>query len=185
MPALGFPLAGELGGGDALDELNNISKLLLAFSTPIQDFWNAGLQIEQQLDLENAIGINLDLKGALVDEPRQGLDDDTYRRRIRARIAVHRSTSTVEDLLRIADLIIFEDDAEYFIQTQGGGTVYFRVDGVAVATELATVAHQFLQQAAGVAVRVIFQYNTAPPSGRFRFDVGPGFGIGRLDSQIG
>ncbi len=161
MPALGFPLAAPLdaeGFVDA-DAPNNITKLLTALSLPVQSFWDACEAFKLQLDLDDAAGVWLDLRGKLVGEPRNGLTDDVYRRRIRARIAVHRSTCTTEDLLRIVDLIVFDNGARYVLQTPSGGTVLIRVDGVAVSNEIAIVAQNFLQRAAGTGIRVIFQFD--------------------------
>lgn len=57
--------------------------------------------------LDGATGVQLDLIGTVVGQPRNGLSDDAdYRLRLRARIAINRSGGTAEDILSAVDLLI-------------------------------------------------------------------------------
>lgn len=158
---------------------NNISKLLAALIGPYQDLENSGQQLRTQCSISSAIGVQLDVLGRLVDQKRNGDDDETYRRRIRARIAVHRSNGLTEDLIKVADLVVYADGAQYQVDTQGVATVVVRVLGVAISEDLADIAVDFLLDAKAGGVRLILESSAHDlPAEWFRFDVGPGYDVG-------
>lgn len=182
MASFTFPLTGPLGGdGVAFSELNNISKLLVAMSTAVQSFETAGQQVLSQRTIDNAIGTQLDEIGKVVNQGRIGLDDDTYRRYLRATISTHRSHGTVEDLIKVIDLIIFEDNATYVV-VRSTGTALVQVIGVGITDALALVALSFLRRAAATGVRVVLQYGNVWPL--YRFDAGPGLDIGHFGGEV-
>lgn len=187
MGALTLPLAGPLGGDpedvDALDAPNNISKFLVAVcAAAVQPLEDCLQQLLLQRALDTAIGAQLDVIGDLVGEPRNGLDDDDFRRFCRAAIATHRSRGTTEDLLRILDLVIFNSSAQYVVQFAGTGTVSIDVDNIEVSHSLAAIATSFMARSVSAAVRVVVRTGATPPAGWFRFDSGPGFDTGVLRS---
>lgn len=179
---LSLPVA--LGDGSVEDELNNISKFLTAIcQTGVQPLVDCLNQLYAQRSISTAVGANLDVIGRIVGQPRNGLDDDTYRRYCRANIFAHRSRGTAEDLLRVADLIVFEDAATYDIQPGGVATVVVTIEGFAVTDDLARVVFTFLQRSASIGIRVLLQYvNQLTPV--FQFDAGPGLDVGHLATVI-
>lgn len=164
--------------------LNNISLLLSAFGVSVQDLESALQQVLRQRTLENAIGAQLDAIGAIVGQPRDGLDDNTYRRYCRATVAAHRSNGTVEDIIRVANFVIFDPSAIYIVAQESIATIDVRVQGIALTDVLAMVLLGFLRKSAAAGVRVMETYGTSPPETWFRFDVGPGLDVGHLVSRI-
>ena len=83
-----------------------IQELLRPWLSEVQAAEDAafGLLTEQWLD--TASGRQLDNLGRIIDEPRLGRDDETYRVFLRVRIAVNRSNGTTSDLLNIVRLAV-------------------------------------------------------------------------------
>lgn len=153
------------------DATNNIAKMLTAISVPVQDLETACQQVLRQRSIDNAIGAQLDAIGRIVNEARGGADDDNYRRRVRARISVHRSKGGHEDLIKVTDLIVFDDDAYIHVIPQTPATVIVRVEDVAVSDSVAdTVLFGFLQDTVATGVRVILESGSHSPEEWFTFD---------------
>ena len=93
------------------EKLNNFVKSFLAESTEteglLQDLLN-------DRNLEDAVGVQLDQVGILVGETRDNLDDETFRRNIRLRIAVNTSEGTIEDVYKVISLLYGDVDASVF-----------------------------------------------------------------------
>lgn len=176
MAGLAFPLAGPLGGDP--DPRNNITKLLVALCLGgVQPLEDALKQVLLQRTLELAVGFQLDAIGKIVGQPRNGQDDDTYRRFCRATIAAHRSRGTNEDVLKVLDLVVFDDDAHFKVTPQPHATVTVDIQDIAISADLALTILTFLRRTVSVGVRVILESSEAPPADWFRFDTGPGFDI--------
>jgi len=163
----------------------NIAKLLIAIcGSAVQPIEDCLRQLLDQRSLETAIGAQLDAIGVIVGQPRIGLDDDTYRRYLRATIATHRSRGTVEDLLRVISLVIFDDDAHYAVLPQPVATVLVRVLDIALTDALAQIAYTFLARSAATGIRIMLEFGESPPAQWFTFDTGPGFNQGHLIGRI-
>ncbi|MGL4442054.1 MAG: hypothetical protein ACRCU1_00420, partial [Alsobacter sp.] len=105
-----------------------------------------------------AVGAQLDVIGSIVAQPRDTPDDVVYRRRIRAKIAVNRSSGLPDDLLRIARIVIDDLGARLNV-TGSNATATIQQDGVAVSDELAGDLAAYAQRAASAGVRVLLQSN--------------------------
>src|SRR5690349_3946784 len=105
---------------------NNTEKLLAILATPFQSLENTLQDLLTKRSIDTAEGAQLDVIGKLVGQPRNGLDDDTYRRYCRARIATNRSNGTNENLITITDLIVYDDNAHYQTDFQNYATVVLR-----------------------------------------------------------
>lgn len=90
-------------------------------SQRIQAYFHAGAEacqiFEDEVDelysalrFSQAEGKNLDIWGLLVGEPRSGLEDDDYRRFIRARVRTNLSVGTEEEILEIWKLVTDSED---------------------------------------------------------------------------
>lgn len=163
----------------------NIAKFIEAILTPAQDVENALQQLFTERQIDVAVDAQLDVIGKLVGEHRSGLSDDIYRRRIRARIATHKSAGTVNDIVRIADLIVYLDDAVYEVDNQGSATYVLRVTGVAVDADVSLVLLEFLQKATSAGVRVILEHSADDPDDWFKWDTdGQGWDNGKFTDAI-
>jgi hypothetical protein len=153
----------------------NIVALLSALVRPSQAIENTLQDMLVFRTVDRATGVNLDRLGKIVGQPRNGLVDDDYRRYIRARIAANRSRGTVNDILKVARLIVYSDDASLEIDQQGTAAFVIRVVGVTVDPSLAAILLAFLKASKSAGVRVILEVAQNLPGGIFKLDDGPGF----------
>jgi hypothetical protein len=187
MAVLGFVLSAGLGGDpvvSALNDLNNISRLLVVFGKAVQGFESAGQEVWNQRSVDTAIGVQLDDIGLVVGQPRGGLDDETYRRYVRAAIKANRSNGTVFDVLRVLRLVIANVDVTFQYEQQQIATAIVRVLNIALTDALGSVAFSFLERTAAAGVIVMLEYGLSPFANWFRFDSGPGFDEGYLITRL-
>lgn len=88
----------------------NLRGVLANYTDEIQLLENAVWDTINKRLLDNATFAQLDVLGAIVGEPRDGLADDPYRVRIRVRILINKSFGTVPDVigvLKLADTAAF------------------------------------------------------------------------------
>jgi hypothetical protein len=164
---------------------NNIEKLLAILISPAQDIENALQQLRHYRFVDTATDAQLDIIGRIVGQARLGLADDDYRRYIRARIAANNSTGTVQDLLTVAFLVIYDEDANLYLQREGLATARLRVDDIEITAALGEILTSFVRDTQAAGVRVVVQWNESPPANMFRFNSGPGFNQGHLGSSRG
>jgi hypothetical protein len=106
--------------------------------------------------LDTATGVALERVGRIVDQPRDGVTDDTlYRRYIRARIAANRSHGLPEDLIRIARLIVDNVGDQIVLDLTGIASLVLGVEGPAVTDAVADILLGFLVPAAAVRVTTL------------------------------
>lgn len=156
-------------------------KFTAALIRPFQTIEATAMQIIVGRRAAVAVGVTLTLLGKLVGQRLRVPDDDTFRRYVKAKIAVNRSNMTIEDILTVATLVVGDSGVTFTGINHGTGAFTLRVEG-AITVEIADVLTQLLQRAAGVGIRCILQYTTGV---RFKFDVGPGFDVGSLDIGVG
>lgn len=164
---------------------NNLEKLLYVLTQPAQDIENAGQQLMVYRFVDSAVGVQLDVLGRLVGQPRGGLDDDTYRRYIRARIAANKSEGQFEDIINVTDLVVYEDEAYIVVTNEGTATVRLFVTDIAITDALGAVIHAFALDTKSAGVRIVTQWAQSAPANVFQFDDGPGFNQGALASSLG
>jgi len=150
--------------------MTNIQKLVAVLAGPAQEVEDALQQLLLQRTVDNAIGAQLDLIGKLVGQTRQGLDDDTYRRYIRARIATDNSTGKTEEFITIVQLILNDLSAVINVATQTIATAVVEVLGISVTTALATIVHSFLMDAKAAGVKLYVVYSVVAPAVTFTYD---------------
>lgn len=143
--------------------MNNITKLIVALMSPVQDAENALQQLLTQRSIDTAVGAQLDQIGTIVGQARGGLVDDDYRRYCRARIAANRSTGSVEDAIKIANLVINDITAHHNVDLQGIAAFVLRVEQHVTVESVANALISFLQDAASGGVRPILESCDQPP----------------------
>ena len=88
-----------------------LRQLICSLVSPLDELEAAILDVHYARWLATTTtGVQLDVLGRIVREPRNGLDDATYRRALRTRVLVNRSSGRVEELIAIA--LTFEPDIE-------------------------------------------------------------------------
>ncbi len=164
------------------DEPNNIRKFLTALVGPVQSLEEALQQLLSERSIDTAIGEQLDQIGRIVNQERAGLDDETYRNYLRARISVNSSDGTVEDLIKVIDLVVYSDAGVYTLETQSVATVVVRVDGVVITSAgTQNVLLEFLKDAVSAGIRIILILLTDTEAETFAWG-GAGVGKGWGDS---
>ncbi len=139
------------------DPENNIRKLLRIYCAPMQALEDCLQQMLTERSVGTAVGAQLDLVGKIVGQDRIGLDDDAYRRYIRARISANKSDGLIEDLILVAKLLIDDLVASIVIDNQGIATVVLRVEDLPVSEALADILITFLLTTKAGGVRVILE----------------------------
>jgi len=140
----------------------NIEALLTCLVAPMQDIEDALFQLLTERTIDTAIGVQLDIIGKLVGEPRNGLSDDDYRRHVRARISVSRSKTRVADLIVVTRLMVDNAATDIIIDQTGKAAVTVCLEGALVAETVAGFLISFLRDtvAAGVKVELKFLLDT-------------------------
>jgi hypothetical protein len=83
----------------------NIEKVLEIGLDLLQDAETIAHSLYTNRTIENAVGRQLDDVGAIVGQARNGLSDEIYRLRIKAKIAENNSEGTREEIINIAKLL--------------------------------------------------------------------------------
>ena len=151
-----------------------------AFLTAFGESFN-GLEVALTDLLNKGIsyksGHALEQVGALVGQPRGGLSDDVYRRHIRAKIKTNRSNGNAEDLIRIVDLIAYDDALRIVVTPHRHASLIIELRDSPVADATADTAIAFLKRAKGDGVRLILHSSAYPENETFRLNVGPGLNV--------
>lgn len=154
---------------------NNIEKLIATLATPFQSLENMLQDLLTLRSIDTATGAQLDVIGKIVGQARNGLNDDDYRRYCRARIATNKSDGTIQNVINITELIVYDDAGYYQIANQAYATVVVRIENIGITEALADILITFLKETVSAGVHVILEYNSAPAGRGFRWDT-PGRG---------
>lgn len=152
----------------------NLKKMLSAVLGPFQVAEDAMMAMLVQRRVGSAEGVSLDVLGRIVGEPRQGREDDDYRRYVRARVAANNSDGTYEDHINVAKLVLDESGAYIHVKQIGTGAIAVVIEDVVVDTPLASIVLAFAQDAASAGVRVVVEYWPVAETGLFTFSAFPG-----------
>jgi hypothetical protein len=139
---------------------NNTEKFIATLATPFQSIENMLQQLLTERSIDTAVGAQLDVIGRIVGQKRNGLSDDDYRRYCRARIATNKANGTTENLITITDLVVYDDNGYYEVDTQGIATVVLTVQNITITEALADILIGFLRQTVSAGVRVILEYTS-------------------------
>lgn len=98
--------------GDALDKLieqyrdkPRVRAIVIALMRHIQRLEDVTFDLYLGRWIETGRGAVLDLIGRIIDEARQGIEDEAYRGFLRAKVRALRSTALLSELVKIAALI--------------------------------------------------------------------------------
>lgn len=91
----------------------NLNKIISVYTQQIQEFEDAAFALINERTLDGSIGFQLDQMGTILDEIRNGLDDDDYRIVLKAKIAENVSEGTPEDLIGIFKVLLNPEEVHY------------------------------------------------------------------------
>lgn len=132
----------------------NVESWVEIFADQVQALETVFFEISTARILANASGIQLDRIGAIVGEDRNGLDDDAYKIRINARIAINRASGTADEILNVFNVIW---PGAYVLQEYQPAA--FTLDCATAVTEPAAMS-AVLQAMKAAGVRTFFIYTT-------------------------
>jgi len=116
----------------------------------VEDFlW----QLATERNLDDAVGVQLDGIGDILDEARGGLTDDQYRLFLRAKILVLRSRGRVEELIQILEVLGYTSIA---VREHPPAHIQVEVCDVTLALE----TDRILRLAKAGGVGLLFVYST-------------------------
>ena len=135
--------------------------LLCAIVTPTQALQDAWTQMATLRWLSSATGAQLDIIGRIVGQPRAGMDDDTYRIYLSARIATNRLRGTTNEILKIASLVVDDGDAVFVLKNENVATYTLTITETDIDETLANILISFVLSATSAGVRpIVITQNT-------------------------
>jgi hypothetical protein len=159
------------------------SALLASWLGELQETEDALWQLLVERSLATAEGDQLDVLGAIVGEPRQGRDDETYRIWISARNMVNRSSGTTTEELAIARKLL-PPEVAVVLEEYYPAAFVMRAYGVLDSDDAYQIARMLhLAKAAGVQFAITWPTDPAGGAGTFAF--APTVGTPVLGSPIG
>lgn len=146
------------------------------------DLEAAGQTLFTLLDVEASEGVQLDVIGRLIGQPRNGVDDPTYRLYLSARVLANKSTGTVEDIFKIMRALYGQDEAQP--RYEGGLVKQFaiRIGEVLTRTE-ALIGVEFLGDAKEAGARALLEWSESAATGTFHLWDGPVLATGIVAGQ--
>jgi len=150
--------------------LTNTEKALIALLSPANDLAAAMLAVLTQRNVDTAVGVQLDVIGAIVGRAREGVaDDEIYRRYVRAQISANKSNGTVNDVQKVARLVIGDTGTITTVITGVAASV-LRVDGIALFDAVAAVLVELVLRATSDGVRRIVEWTGQDPARTLYWD---------------
>ena len=155
-----------------ISTLTNYQQLVIALIQPFNELEAVFQSILTMRTIYNATGWLLDDVGGLVGQPRNGLDDDTYRLYIFAKVATNISTGRRSDLINICNCVFQGTSALAHVIGEGVASTTVRIEGDYVPSLAAADALiVFLRAGAAAGVRIVLETATAPDDESFTFGV--------------
>jgi hypothetical protein len=136
------------------------------------DLERAGQTLLTLMDVDDSEGVQLDNIGRHIGQPRNGVDDATYRLYLSARVLANKSDGTVEDIFKVMRALFGQ--AETLPTYQAGWVKQFAIRIGAVLTRAeALIATGFLGDAKEAGARGILEWSEYGATSTFAFYNGP------------
>lgn len=149
---------------------SNTQKVLRILLSPYAALETAFQQLLTERNVNTARGVHLDAIGKIVGRPREGVtDDEVYRRYVRAQVSANKSDGLIEDLLTVARLVVFDEDATIEIDNVGNAAFILRIEGVALDPTAEDPLVDLVLAATAGGVRALISYSKLPPADRLRW----------------
>jgi hypothetical protein len=150
--------------------LSNVQELIRILVAPADRFEAAAQAVLVGFRLDDAVGAQLETLGSLVGQPRAGLNDDDFRRFIRARILTTRSSGTIDEILTILDLVLGDPAAILTFVDEWPAAFSVQITGTVVDPDMADILVSFLRAAASAGVRALLEPTLDPEANLLHFD---------------
>ena len=153
-----------------IDEYKNdddFASLVSSYVEELQAIENDTWSVIVDRLLENAEGVQLDVLGRIVGEPRYSDDDDEYRFGIRARIAVNLSQGLRSDIYLVSTMVLYSSGvpADFVITERYPCSVF--IEALDVIDYTISRVMGYLRQTRAGGVRLHLIYPTYPTTDSF------------------
>ncbi|MEE8298412.1 MAG: hypothetical protein V3R67_03435 [Thermodesulfobacteriota bacterium] len=159
-----------------------IQTFITALIQEFQELEDIGIDLFINRMLGDAVGIQLDRFGTIVDQAREGFDDDFYKILLKVKIGINISNGEPERITNILKLITFGSLVHYI--NFGNGNMGLSTDGT-ISPELINFVYENLDDvvSAGARINYIACFDSTEP---FSFDgIGPtGLGFSSLAAPL-
>lgn len=158
-----------------------LEALISSYVAEVQTLENTLWELIEGQMIDYAVGVNLDVIGRIVGQPRTSGDDEVYRNLLKVRIAINRSSGQWTDLNSVARLLLGAASIRWV--NHGRMSISLRVlDELA---ERPGDLQTYLEEAAGAGTRVDVIYSVDAVADRFAFGPeGAGFQDGGLSGRV-
>lgn len=153
----------------------NVVAMVSALAATVQDLETAATDLATLTSIDQSMGTQLDVLGAVLNEPRQGFDDGAYRLHLKARAWLNRSSGLGEDIYSL--FVSLLPGVQVRAVEYWPASFELRVDGIQLDTVVAEYLVAILREAKAAGVKAILRWLNAPPAGSFCFAAGPGLGF--------
>ena len=155
-------------------------KFIEVYIRQIQELEAVDFQLLEERGVDTSIGWQLDVLGKIVGEPRQGRSDSQYRAATKARIKLNLSNATAEDIIGLiralagdVRVLIWEFFPASFIAQILDPINPSLVDPYRVVG--------LIESGRGAGIQSIFTFGV---TGSLRYDVGPGYDLGKYGGAL-
>lgn len=152
------------------------------FGAKVQEIEDALWQLYTLRGIDTALGAQLDNLGKVIGYPRQGLSDNDYRLRLKAKIALNRDSGTTAEILSIFGLLLPTLSLQLTETPPGGFELH--VVGVIPGTISVSELGAILQSARAACIEAQLIYSPVIPANTFTYDTGPGYDAGQYAGSI-
>lgn len=160
----------------------NVEGLLSSFLEELQLFENSIEEVSAAFDIDTAIGVQLDVLGRIVGQPREGRIDDVYRLWINARILINQSSGTAEEIYQVVSLLTGDmAPGSFKIEENYPAGFLFTIYNSISQEDVQTIK-DIVELMKPICVDFNIVYHITDPL--FTFDLGPGFDQGHLAGII-
>lgn len=150
------------------------------FGPQAQDLEDAGQSLFSIVSIDDSEGVNLDVLGRIIGQPRTVDSDVTYRTYLKARVLTNKSDGAPEAIYKVLRALLGDDIGLVYV---GGGPKQFVIRVVSpITAEQARSAVDFLGDAKEAGARGILEWQESETDALFMFDgtAAQGFDAGVL-----
>ena len=145
----------------ALQDKPVITNFVLSFAEQSQDLEDMFRQLLEERSLDTAVGVQLDIIGYLVDELRQGRNDEEFLKSIKLRIAINSSSGTVTDIINVTRLLLDDNTVNVIVFRSAPAQITLFIDSDEAPVDFEDTMRQVI--AAGVKLdRILYPSDRLP-----------------------
>lgn len=152
----------------------NIEALIRSWTLQIQELEEITSDLATNRTVNNAIGIQLDRLGELLNKPREGRTDEQYRIVLLAKISQNISRGTPEDVINVFKVLTAS--AKVYLSDDEHGEIYLLADHVLTQDEVNTIIREmYTVVAAGVRINGLGSFDPDDSFAFYGVDIAKGF----------